>query len=332
MRNFLVGSNDAAEAVLNGVLAVHPATIERVDGHWGVIYRGNKKRRIKIVVGGGSGHEPLFLGAVGPGMADGAVAGSIFAAPNPGAILAVSEAVDAEEGVLLVYGNYAGDVLNFGFAAEEGAAKGLKIAEVRVHDDIASAPVADLGERRGTAGDIFVFKCASAVADSGASIDEVVRLTELANHRTRSLGVALQAASSVETGKPMFELPIGQMEVGMGLHGEMGVHRSDFEPANLLVPRMVELIVDDFRGSEIELKRVAVMVNGLGSTTILELLAVSGFLRSELTRRGIEAEYFGSGQFATSLDMAGFSITITALTNELSRLLDAPCQSVAFTK
>jgi dihydroxyacetone kinase len=332
MRKFLIGSDEAVEAALNGVIAVHPASIERVEGHFGVVYRGNKNRRVKIVVGGGSGHEPLFLGAVGPGMADGAVAGAIFAAPNPTSILAVSEAVGAKEGVLLLYGNYSGDVLNFGFAAEEGAAKGLKFGELRVHDDIASAPVAQMEERRGTAGDIFVFKCAAAAADSGASFDEVARLAESANRRTRSLGVALQAASSVETGKPMFDLPVGQMEVGMGLHGEMGVRRSDFEPAVTLVPHMVELILEDFKASGIEPKQAAVLVNGLGSTTILELLAVAGLARKEMAAAGIEVGYFGAGPFATSLDMAGFSITVSALDEELRPLLDAPCQSVAFTR
>jgi dihydroxyacetone kinase len=155
-------------------------------------------------------------------MADAAVAGQIFTAPNPESILATIEALRAEAGVILLYGNYTGDVLNFGFAVEEAQQKGIQVAEIRVHDDIASAPTSKQSERRGIAGDIFVLKCTAAAADRGDSFTEVLRLGEKANHHTRSLGVALGAASSIDTGKPMFELPFGQLEIGMGLHGEMG--------------------------------------------------------------------------------------------------------------
>jgi phosphoenolpyruvate---glycerone phosphotransferase subunit DhaL len=150
-------------------------------------------------------------------MADGAVAGQIFAAPNPESILATIEALKVEAGVILLYGNYSGDVLNFGFAAEEAQQKGMQVAEIRVHDDIASAPVSKQSERRGIAGDIFVLRCTAAAADRGDSFAEVLRLGEKANHHTRSLGVALAAASSIDTGKSMFELPFGQLEIGMGL-------------------------------------------------------------------------------------------------------------------
>jgi dihydroxyacetone kinase-like protein len=162
MRQYLVHSDNAVEAVLRGLTATSPVAIQRVGSHSGVVYSGNTRRRTKILAGGGSGHEPLFLGAVGPGMADAAVAGQIFAAPNPESILATIEALPAEAGVILLYGNYSGDVLNFGFAAEEAQQKGIQVAEIRVHDDIASAPISKHSERRGIAGDIFVLKCTAA--------------------------------------------------------------------------------------------------------------------------------------------------------------------------
>jgi phosphoenolpyruvate---glycerone phosphotransferase subunit DhaK len=173
MRYFFNDSDSAVEAALKGLLALTEVPLERVGDHLGVVYRGNDKRRVKIVVGGGSGHEPLFLGVTGPGMADGAINGLVFAAPNPDSILAVIEETKAPDGTVLVYGNYSGDVLNFGVASEEAEAKGIKVAEIRVHDDIASAAPANLEDRRGIAGDIFVFKTASAAADRGLSLDEV---------------------------------------------------------------------------------------------------------------------------------------------------------------
>jgi phosphoenolpyruvate---glycerone phosphotransferase subunit DhaK len=330
MRQYLVDSNQAVEAVLRGLAATSPVVIQRVGSHSAIVYSGNRNRRVRLLIGGGSGHEPLFLGAVGPGMADGAVAGQIFAAPNPESILATIEALEGETSVILLYGNYSGDVLNFGFAAEEAQQKGMQVAEIRVHDDIASAPVSKQSERRGIAGDIFVLRCTAAAADRGDSFAEVLRVGEKANHHTRSLGVALGAASSIDTGKPMFELPFGQLEIGMGLHGEMGVQRSDFEPAEKLVPRMIALLNADFRSSGLTPQRVAVLINGLGSTTILELLAVAGHTRSALDRAGIEAVQFYTGLFATSLDMAGFSITWTALDQELEPLFAANASSYCF--
>jgi phosphoenolpyruvate---glycerone phosphotransferase subunit DhaK len=270
MRKFLVGPDKAVESIIEGLLAVSPIPLQRVEGHFGLLYRGNRNRKVRLVVGGGSGHEPLFLGAVGPGMADAAVAGAVFAAPNPMSIQATAEALGQSDGIIYLYGNYSGDVLNFDFAAEESESAGGKVAQIRVHDDIASAPPERAATRRGTAGDIYVFKCTAAAADRGLSFDEVVRLGENVNSRVRSLGVALGAASSIESGEPMFDLPLGSLEIGMGLHGEMGVSRADFEPAESLVPRMVELLLADYEATQTSLNRVAVMVNALGGTTILE--------------------------------------------------------------
>jgi phosphoenolpyruvate---glycerone phosphotransferase subunit DhaK len=332
MRKFLVTPDKAVEAALAGILATSRVPLERVEGHFGLIYRGNANRRVRLVVGGGSGHEPLFLGAVGPGMADAAVAGAVFAAPNPMSIQATVEALGETEGLIYLYGNYSGDVLNFDFAAEELESAGAKVAQIRVHDDIASAPADRMAARRGTAGDIYVFKCTAAAADRGLPFDEVVRLGEKVNAKVRSIGVALGAASSIETGEPMFDLPLGSLEIGMGLHGEMGVSRADFEGAESLVPKMIDLLLADYQATQTSLNRVAVMVNALGGTTILELLAVAGLVRRALEERGIQIGRFEAGEFATSLDMAGFSVTLLPLDAEIESLLDAPCDSLCYTR
>ncbi len=250
MRYFIQNQETAVEEALAGLLSFTDVPLQRVGAYTGVAYPGNKDRQVKIVVGGGSGHEPLFLGIVGPGLADGAIAGQVFAAPPPEGVLAVIEEVKAPAGVVLVYGNYSGDVLNFGVAADEAKEKGILTAEVRVHDDIASAPVSQMEDRRGIAGDIFVIKAISAAADLGLSFAEVLRIGEKANLHTRSLGVASQAATSIETAQPMFDLPAGEIEIGMGLHGEMGVRRSGYESSDVLVPRMMEMLVTDFQQDE----------------------------------------------------------------------------------
>lgn len=306
--------------------------MEKVPGHLAVVHRSNSNRKVRIITGGGSGHEPLFLGAVGPGMADAGVAGQVFAAPNPFSIQATAEACGTEGGIIYIYGNYSGDVLNFSFAVDEAEGEGQKAAEIRVHDDIASRPVDQITGRRGTAGDIFVIKCTGAAADLGLSFEEVLRIGEKVNLRTRSLGVALQAASSIDSGLPMFDLPLESMEIGMGLHGEMGVRRSDFEPAEKLVPEMLEMILADFEATGSRPDRVAVMINGLGSTTILELLVVAGYVSEGLKAADIQTGLFVTGEFATSLDMAGFSITLLHLDDEIEPLLTADCESLCFSQ
>jgi phosphoenolpyruvate---glycerone phosphotransferase subunit DhaK len=332
MRYFIHNQETAVEEALAGMISLTDTPLQRVGAETAVIYPENENRKAKIVVGGGSGHEPLFLGIVGPGLADGGVAGQIFAAPAPEAILAVVEEVKAREGVVLVYGNYSGDVLNFGVAADEAKAKGIRIAEIRVHDDIASSKVSQLEDRRGIAGDIFVIKVVSAAADLGLSFTEVVRIGEKINFHTRSLGVASRAATSMDTGKPMFDLPEGEIEIGMGLHGEMGVRRSDYEPAEVLLPRMMEMLLADFQDTNLPLTRAAVMINGLGSTSVLELLTISGHVRKFLDGQSVPVVYQTVGQFATSLDMAGFSISISQLDTELEPLLAAKCKSLCFTR
>lgn len=317
---------------MRGLLAQSGVALNRVADHAAVVFHGNTNRKVKIVTGGGSGHEPLFLGAVGPGMADGGVAGQVFAAPNPFSIQAAGDACASDDGVIFIYGNYSGDVLNFQHAAEEMEAAGKRVAQIRVHDDIASRPVSAMGGRRGTAGDLFVIKCTAAAADLGGSLEEVLRLGEKVNQRTRSLGVAVRAASSIATGEPMFDLPPGHLEIGMGLHGEMGVRRAEAEPLETLVPEMLEMLLADFRATGLDLDRVAVMVNGLGGATVIELLTVSGLVDGALKKAGIEIGLFITGEFATSLDMVGFSITLLHLDDEIEPLLAAPCESFCFSQ
>ncbi|HEY0790436.1 MAG TPA: dihydroxyacetone kinase subunit DhaK [Chthoniobacterales bacterium] len=332
MKSFIHDQEAAAEEALAGILSLTDVPLHRVGSHTAVVYPENRHRKVKVVVGGGSGHEPLFLGIVGPGLADGGVAGQVFAAPNPEAIFDTMQEVQPAEGILLVYGNYSGDVLNFGVAIDDAKAKGIQVAEIRVQDDIASAPSSQREDRRGTAGDIFVIKAISAAADRGLSLQEVVRIGEKINFHTRSLGVASRAATAMDSGEPMFDLPDGEIEVGMGLHGEMGVRRSGYEPSELLVPRMMGMLLADFKETELPLTRAAVMINGLGGTTVIELLVIAGQVRRFLDAHSVAVVHQTVGQFATSLDMAGFSISISQVDDELEPLLEAKCRSFCYTK
>jgi dihydroxyacetone kinase-like protein len=286
--------------------------------------------KVGLLIGGGSGHEPLFAGFVGKNLADCAVAGNIFAAPTPDLILASTKAVDQGAGVLYVYGNYAGDNMNFDLAAELAADEGIQTRTVRVWDDVASAPIERFDDRRGIAGDLFVIKIAGGAAASADSLDEVYRVTCKARDHTRSMGVAASAGAFPETGEFNFELPDDEIEIGMGLHGEAGVSRSKMLAVDEIVEFMLEKILDDLpyqAGDE-----VCVLVNNLGATTMMELLIVNRQVTRILERRGISIHDMLLGSYCTSQEMAGFSITLLKLDAELKAYYDMPAQSISFTK
>jgi dihydroxyacetone kinase-like protein len=285
---------------------------------------------VGLLIGGGSGHEPLFPGLVGEGMADGAACGNIFAAPTPNVILQATRALNQGKGVLYLYGNYAGDNMNFDIAAEMAADEGIAIRTVRVWDDVASAPPEGAEERRGIAGDLLIIKIAGAVSAAVTDLDEVFRITTKARDHTRTMGVALSAGSIPETGEPTFELPDGEMEIGMGLHGESGVSRGKLLPADALVAEMMERILVDlpFRRSD----EVCLLVNNLGATTMMELLIANRKARQILRDAGIRVHDSIVGTFCTCQEMAGLSITLMKLDGELKTYYDAPARSLAFTR
>jgi dihydroxyacetone kinase-like protein len=286
--------------------------------------------KVGIVVGGGAGHEPLFLEYVGKGMADAEAHGQIFAAPAPMIVLSAINAVNSGNGVMLLYNNYAGDVLNFDMAQDMAREEGIEVSTVLINDEIASAPKGREEERRGTTSDHIIIKIAGAAAERKLPLNEVVRLTKKAVDGSRSLGVALSSCTLPATGKEIFDLPDNKMEVGMGLHGEPGVERIDLLPADETMERIIPRIVEDLpykRGDEIVL-----IVNGYGATTRMELFIANRKIRSMLSSLGISVYGTEIGEFCTSQEMKGISVTFIRLDDELKELYDEPCDSAAYKK
>jgi dihydroxyacetone kinase-like protein len=272
----------------------------------------------------------LFHGFIGENLADGAACGNIFAAPTPDVILEATRSLDQGRGVLYLYGNYAGDNMNFDIAAEMAADEGIETRTVRVWDDVASAPPERMDDRRGIAGDLFVIKVAGGVSATSQDLEEVFRVTSKARDNTRSMGVAVAAGSIPETGEPTFELPEDEIEIGMGLHGEAGVSRQKILPADTLVEKMMGEILSDLpfdQGDE-----VCLLINDLGATTMMELLIANRKVRQILREREITVHDTLMGRFCSSQEMAGFSITLMKLDEELRKYYDMPARCFAFVK
>ena len=320
---------NAVDEMLEGFVATHADLVVLASPR--VVARRNRGTpKVGLVIGGGSGHEPAMVGYVGLGMADSGVAGNIFAAPSPDLCLEGIRAASTGMGVLLAYGNYSGDILNFGLAAQLAAAEGIEVREVRVSDDVASAPPAEIDKRRGIAGDIFVFKCAGAMAERGESLDEVERVARKANAATRSMGVALYACEVPGSGRLTFELGDDEMEIGMGAHGEPGMRRGPLEPADQVARLLVESILADLghpTGAEL-----ALLVNGMGATSHLDLYILYRGARRVLEGSGCRVSRSYVGEFITTLEMSGASVTVMVLDDELRALLDAPARTVGFTQ
>jgi dihydroxyacetone kinase len=312
----------ALEAI-EGLTLAFPQYLRKVDGHQAVLRRDAPiPGKVTVLTGGGSGHEPMFASYVGRGMADASVAGNVFAAPPPPPIYETAKLAHGGAGVLFIYGNYSGDVLNFDMAAEMLQADNIPVTTVRVSDDVASAPPERKGERRGIAGDLFVIKVAGARAEEGGTLEEVTAAAEKANQNTHSMGVALSSCIIPASGRPIFDLPENQMEVGMGLHGEPGVQRGPMLEADAVAAEIVARILADFPHKSAD--EVAVLVNGLGATPLSELFIVFRAVRRLLADAGLLAVRSYVGNYASSLDMAGCSITLMRLDSELKRLLLAP--------
>jgi len=265
---------------------------------------------------------------VGKGLADAAAIGNVFASPPPDPILECTKAVDGGAGVLYLYGNYAGDVMNFDMAAEMAAMEDIEVRTVLTTDDIASAPRDRRDRRRGVAGNFFAFKAAGAAADLGLGLDEVERVARKANDRTFTMGVALSPCSLPQTRRPNFEIGDDEMEIGMGIHGEPGVARGPLRPADEIVDEMMDRILDEMAAGRGD--RVAVLVNGLGSTPLMELYIMNRRVRQRLDAAGIGVHATWVGNWCTSLEMAGASVTCLHLDDELVAMIDHPCDCAMF--
>ena len=318
------------EEMLAGYLSAYRRYYKRIGEYNAFTYKGHRKDKVALVIGGGSGHEPLFSGYCGAGLADGVACGNICASPNPELIYETAKAVDQGKGVLFIYGCYAGDNLNFDMAEELCRADGMKTAHVRVWDDCASAPKERITDRRGIAGDVFVIKAAGAACDAGLAFDEVVRIAEKARDNINTIGLATSPGTLPGNDKPTFELPDDEVEFGMGLHGEPGIERTKLKPADELVGRMYAELKAEMNLKEGD--EIAVLVNGLGSTPLLELNIVYYDLHRLMAADGLKVYDAEVKTYCTCMEMGGFSITVLKLDEELKRYYDAPCYSPYYAK
>lgn len=324
--------NDPAhftDDMVTGFAAAHPEYVQAVRG--GVV-RAQRPRsgKVAVLTGGGSGHYPAFCGVVGPGFADGSVIGNVFTSPSAAQAHSVGVEAETGGGVLFLFGNYAGDVLNFGLAARQLTDEGIPARCFAVTDDIASAPAADRSLRRGIAGGFVVFKCASAAAEEGADLAEVVRVAEHADARTRTLGVAFDGCTLPGQDSPLFTVPDGKLGLGLGIHGEPGVSESELGTADELARTLVDGLLAERPAGAADGRRVAVLLNGLGATKYEELYVLWGAVSRMLAEAGLQPVRPEVGELVTSLDMEGCSLTLTWLDEELERLWSAPADTPAY--
>ena len=323
-----------ADEMIEGFVASHGRWVKRVSG--GVV-RNTKSTpdTVALVIGGGSGHYPAFAGLVGQGLAHGAAMGNLFASPSAQQVYSVAKAANNGAGVLLGYGNYAGDVLHFNQAQDRLRKEGIDCRSIAVTDDVSSAPLAERTKRRGIAGDLTVFKVAAAAAEAGYSMDATVDIAERANDRTRSFGVAFTGCTLPGADHPLFSVPAGRMAVGMGIHGEPGIGETDIptadELAELLVAKLLTEIPEGLEAAGASARpRVVPILNGLGSVKYEELFVVYRRVAQLLAEAGLAAVDPQVGELVTSFDMAGTSLTLFWLDDELETLWNAPADAPAF--
>jgi dihydroxyacetone kinase-like protein len=321
MKKIINDPKNFVDEMIEGILAAHPEQLKCVNNNLRCLVRSDSKKpgKVGLSTGGGSGHLPLFLGYVGKGMLDGCAVGNVFASPSAKQMLEVTKAIDSGSGVLYIYGNYGGDVMNFDMAAEMADMEDIRVEQVVAGEDVASSPKGEEDKRRGVAGIFFVYKIAGACAEEMASLDEVKRIAEKVCANVRTMGVGLSPCILPEMGKPTFEMDEGQMEIGIGIHGEPGIGKGELKSADEIVEKMMESILEDLpyqSGDE-----VSVLVNGLGATPKEELYVVYRKVAQILKDKKITVYHPYIGEFATSMEMAGMSISLLRLDNELKKLL-----------
>jgi len=331
MRKLINIPKDIVNEVIDGLVAANKNILQRV-GDFTIVARKDIpiKNKVAIVTGGGSGHEPLFSEYVGKGMADASANGQIFASPSGAIVLEAIKATEAGEGTLLVYNNYTGDVLNFEMALEMARDEGIIVEQVIVNDDIASGPKDKRDNRRGTTSTPIVLKIVGAASSTGMNLGSLKALAQKAIDNSRSLGVSLSSCTLPETGMATFTLEEGKMEFGMGLHGEAGIKKVDIMSADDTAKIMLDMLVDDLpfvKGDEI-----VALVNGYGSTTKMEMYIITRKIHLYMAEKGISIYSTEVGEFCTSQEMAGISITLVKLDGEMKKYYDMPCEAPGFKK
>ena len=333
MKKIINEPSNYVKEMLEGLYIAHPdmITYVRDDIHC-LVSKHKTKGKVGLATGGGSGHLPLFLGYVGKGMLDGCSIGDVFQSPSAEQMHAVTQEIDSGAGVLYIYGNYNGDIFNFNMAAEMADFENnIRVCSVVAGEDVASeGPSSPEGKntRRGVAGIFFIFKCAGGAADSMLNLDEVRRIAEKAAGNVRTMGVALTPCIVPRVGKTGFSIGEDEMEIGMGIHGETGIRKGPLEPADQIVDELLEKIIADI--PYVSGDSVAVLVNGLGATPLDEQYIVARRINENLKNRGINIYRFYIGEYATALEMAGFSISLLRLDDELKKYLDKPAHTPFF--
>lgn len=327
MKKIINEPEKVVDEMLDGIIASFPNHLRRAPGtRRTVMYvQAPVKDKVAVITGGGSGHLPLFLGYTGKGLLDGTAVGDVFSSPSSNEIFQLTSAVHGGRGVLYLYGNYGGDIMNFDMAADLAGDEDIETETSIGIDDVASAPVEEKDKRRGIAGIFFAYKIAGAKAAEGASLAEVKKWTDRAIENIRTMGVALSPCTIPAVGEPTFEIGDEDMEIGMGIHGERGVKREKLRPADEIVETMTGRVLDDLpfnSGDE-----VAVLINGLGATAPMELFVMARGVHRILENRGIRVYKSFVGEYATSMEMKGASISLFRLDAGLKSLLDAPCFS-----
>ncbi len=327
MKKFINAPEQVEDQMIQGMVKAYPQYLRKLDcGN--VVVRSNKKEgKVALISGGGSGHEPAHGGYVGEGMLDAAVAGAVFTSPTPDQVYEGIKAIATDAGVLMVIKNYTGDVMNFEMAAEMAQADGIAVKQVVVNDDVAVKDSLYTVGRRGVAGTVFVHKIAGALAETGADLDAVTDVAQKVIDNVRTMGAAIRPCTVPAAGKPGFELGEDEMEVGIGIHGEPGTHREKIKPADEIVDMLLEQILADidYSGSE-----VAVMVNSAGATPLMELYIIYNRVADVLAQKGISVYKALVGEYMTSIEMEGFSISLLKLDDQLKGLLDAGADTPAF--
>lgn len=329
MKKFLNVPEQFVDEMLEGIYAAHPRQLACAAGDPRCAISARPvKGKVGIATGGGSGHLPLFLGYVGAGLLDGCAVGGVFQSPSADQMLEVTKAINQGAGVFYIYGNYSGDIMNFDMAAEMADLEGIKVLSLVGNDDVASSPKGQEHKRRGVAGIFFIYKAAGAAAAEGMALDEVKRVAEKVKARVRTMGVALTSCIVPEVGHASFSIGENEMEIGMGIHGEPGIRRGPLRKADEVVDEMMQAILADLpfaRGDE-----VAVLVNGLGATPKEELYVIFRRVAAILKDAGIAVFHVYVGEYATSMEMAGASISLLKLDEEIKRLIARPAQSPFF--
>ena len=325
MNRVINDPNQVTEDSLAGVLRAHPDLLAATDHPRVLRSVGTAGSRVGVVTGGGSGHEPAFLGYVGPGLVDAVAVGEVFASPTAKSFHAAFREADRGQGVACLYGNYAGDNMNVKMAVKLAAKDGIRVETVVANDDVASAPADEADKRRGVAGAILMWKAGGARAAEGADLDSVSASARKTIDNTRSIGIGLSACTIPANGRPNFTIESGTMEVGIGHHGEHGIAVLPVAPAREMAGIMLDKILADL---SFEGENVAVLVSGLGATPLMELYLLYGHVDEMLRARNVTPRHRFVGNYFTSLEMMGVSVTLTRLDGELDRLLRAPARSI----